>query len=252
MHDKNVFVTFTYADENLIDPKLNYEDFQNFMKRLRDRLHQQPISYIVAGEYGSKTKRPHWHAILFGYEPDDKKNHYLTPAGHQVSTSESLSEIWGLGHAELGTVTLESASYCARYALKELEHGDRAEEFEPIFKPSTRPAIGRRWLEKYADDVFNFGRLHLASGDIVEIPRYYKKWCEEHRPDLWSRYVTKILPLSISRATSQAEKEFNEILNRRRELADSGRIMVPFRDKNKVREELSQIRLSKLHSHLKD
>lgn len=44
---------------------LVYKDFQDFMKRLRKAGYI--VRYIVAGEYGSKKARAHWHAILFVY-----------------------------------------------------------------------------------------------------------------------------------------------------------------------------------------
>lgn len=253
-HNENSFVTLTYDDEHLKDPKLVYEDFQKFIRSLRDRLHQQPMTYLVSGEYGSKNKRPHWHAILFGYRPDDCEPHYRNHRGDVVSTSVSLARCWGRGHVDVGTVTLESASYCARYALKDLAHGEEKEEYSSIFKTSTRPAIGSRWLEKFAPDVFNYGRLYLRDGSLLEIPRYYKKWCEKHRPELWAHYVTQVRPQSITRAVSRAEKEFNEILNARIDYAtkNPNKALRPFRDKNKVRDDLAKIRLEKLQQNLKE
>lgn len=265
-HDQNTFLTLTYDDSALTDPKLNYEDFQVFIRALRDSISIRassiftrktyvvnPISYIVAGEYGSKTKRPHWHTVIFGYKAADEKFKYTSKSGHPLFSSESLDKIWGKGIVEAGAVTLESASYCARYALKELAHGELVDEYKPLFKASTRPAIAARWLETFCTDVFNHGRLHLADGSISEIPRYYKKWCEKHRPDLWAHYVTQVQPLNINRALTRAEKEFNETLNARIEYAEKNpkKALRAFREKDKVRDEISAIRLKKLQEVLK-
>ena len=67
-----LFITLTYDDEHLSYTDngsmcLNYKDTQLFWKRLRKA---QPkgdpkIRYFLVGEYGSKTHRPHYHAILF-------------------------------------------------------------------------------------------------------------------------------------------------------------------------------------------
>jgi hypothetical protein len=58
-------VTLTYAGDGPNTATLVYEDFQLFMKRLRRRGYR--VRYIVAGEYGSKKGRAHWHAVLFFY-----------------------------------------------------------------------------------------------------------------------------------------------------------------------------------------
>ena len=73
MHEDSIFLTLTYADEHLKSPRLVYKDFQDFMKRLREKTQRiesstfktqkNGISMMVTGEYGSKTQRPHWHPI---------------------------------------------------------------------------------------------------------------------------------------------------------------------------------------------
>ena len=71
MHDKNCFITLTYNDDNLPqDLSLHKEDFVKFMKRLRKNTGEK-IRFYMAGEYGSLYQRPHYHACLFGYRPDD-------------------------------------------------------------------------------------------------------------------------------------------------------------------------------------
>lgn len=58
-------VTLTYRDEGngAAVGVLVYKHFQDFMKRLRRAGYS--VRYIVAGEYGSKKGRSHWHAVLF-------------------------------------------------------------------------------------------------------------------------------------------------------------------------------------------
>nr|CAI9750218.1 replication initiation protein [Microvirus sp.] len=66
------FCTLTYDDEHLPKSgKLEYRDFQLFMKRLRKQLDYK-VSYFVVGEYGKRnTERPHWHLLLFGLKDSD-------------------------------------------------------------------------------------------------------------------------------------------------------------------------------------
>lgn len=195
MHEKNAFLTLTYSNDKLKSPKLVYEDFQLFMKRLR-KLQDERIGFFCTGEYGDKEKRPHWHAIVFNWQPSDATYKYTTDRGDKVYESETLTKTWGHGIAEFGSVTFESAGYCARYAAKKLVHGkDGEHEFEPISKKSNKQAIGKTWLEKNWPDIFNHGICTVRKGkEIIEssIPRYYEKWLKEHHPSEWLRYVTEV------------------------------------------------------------
>lgn len=208
MNDKNSFITLTYSDENLKSPKLEYSDFQKFIKKLR-KTQNQKIGIFVTGEYGDKTKRPHWHAILFNYSPPDLKPKYKTERGDQVYDSEILTKLWGHGITECGSVTFESAGYCARYAAKKLAHGnDKDHDFQPISKKSSQHAIGKKWLEKFWPDCFNFGTTVLPDGrPIGVIPRYYEKWLKENKPEEWEAYVTKTKQQKISNAMGRMEQE---------------------------------------------
>lgn len=201
MHPKNSFITLTYDDQHLQSPKLIYADFQNFMKRLR-KTQNDPIGVFVTGEYGEKTKRPHFHAILFNYRPSDCKLFRRTERGDEVFSSESLKRLWPHGFSEIGDVTFESAGYCARYAAKKLVHGPDGHDWQPISKKSSKHAIGKKWLERFWPDVFLHGRVVLRDGTEIGIPRYYEKWFKKEHPDLWLRYVTD----TKLRILSEAEK----------------------------------------------
>lgn len=221
MHEENSFCTLTYNDESLpsVD-KLYYVDFQDFMKRLRSRLDRRAIddkiSYLVCGEFGKVTKRPHWHACLFGYRPDDQVFHRESDSGYKVYTSEFLSDVWGKGFVEFGSVNYESAAYCARYAAKDLVHGrDQDHAFKAIFKTSRYRAIGKSFLEKHYKDIFNYGRCVLASGKTVSIPRYYEKWMKENHWDEYLEYYLRIKSENFSIAEENSRiDEFSEVVRR--------------------------------------
>ena len=221
MHRENSFITLTYRPECLPGPRVIYSDFQEFMKSLRSRLdyagidHQ--IGYLVVGEYGADNKRPHWHACLFGWSPNvvpvgysEPKKAYKNELGDQVFTSDFLDEVWGKGMCDFGSVTFKSAGYCARYAAKKLVHGkDNDHEFHPVFKVSSKYAIGRSWLEKYWRDVFNHGRCEV-NGVSCSIPRYYEKWFKREHPDEWIRYVTEVKSKVCFDSSVKADLDFWE------------------------------------------
>jgi len=218
MHPNNSFVTLTYSNENLRDPKLNYRDWQLFVKKLR-KTQNEVISYFVTGEYGEQTKRPHWHAIIFNWYPKDAEYKRSNDRGDKIYRSAILNKIWGLGETEIGEVTIESAGYCARYAAKKLVHGkDDEHEYQPISKKSSKHAIGKKWLEKYYRDVFSHGKLILHDGTSTSIPRYYVKWFKKHHSDAYDHYIrtTHKAIVDSAQAISDAERaEFNLILEER-------------------------------------
>lgn len=113
---KNAFLTLTYNNDNLPKKRtLVKADLQKFWKRLRK---SEDIRYLACGEYGPKTLRPHYHAIVFNYWPDDAKQYTKNIVGDQLWTSEKLNKIWGKGYVIVGMVTYESAAYVARYVFK--------------------------------------------------------------------------------------------------------------------------------------
>jgi len=121
LHEQNCFVTLTYSPENLpSDAGLHHPHFQKFMKRLRKKYSGRDIRYYMCGEYGERTNRPHYHALLFGLDFPDWEYVSTSDSGHEVFTSKTLEKIWGLGFVTIGTVTFESAAYCAPYIMKKL------------------------------------------------------------------------------------------------------------------------------------
>lgn len=218
LHENNIFLTLTYNEENLQSPKLNYLDFQLFMKSLRERIERNitdkelkqklKISYMVTGEYGDKNKRPHWHAILFNFRPEDAKYKYTTDLGEKVYESELINSLWKKGNTEFGSVTMDSASYVARYAAKKLAHGkDQEHDFHPIHKTSSKYAIGRGWIEKYCEHTLLNGFVILPNGQKSKIPRYYLDWAKKHNPELFIRYYSETLPKIQKLAEEKSRKE---------------------------------------------
>lgn len=217
MHEKNAFITLTYSDEHLPGPKLVYSDFQKFMKKLR-KLSDSPVGVFVAGEYGEKTKRPHWHCIVFGWSPSDGVRKGTNHSGDILYESATLDRLWGKGLCDYGAVTFKSAGYVARYAAKKIVHsggrikGSDDHEYQPISKKSSKHAIGKRWLKEFWPDVLRSGSVVLQNGQEAPIPRYYLKWIQKNQPAGWLRYVTEMKQKKIEEASSRSEKENSEYM----------------------------------------
>lgn len=185
LHEDNCFITLTYSDDNLPrDLSLDKTHFKNFMKRLRRRTGVK-MSYYHCGEYGSETFRPHYHALLFGYDFSDRQ-FYSSNSGNPLFTSKFLSDVWGYGHCFIGDVSFESAAYVARYILKkvtgeaavgwytdvDVDTGEMVSVQPEYATMSLNPAIGKRWLEKYKTDVFPDDFV-IVKGKKLKVPRYY-------------------------------------------------------------------------------
>lgn len=186
LHEKNCFLTLTYNQENLPEGQsLCLDHFQKFMKRLR-RKYGSGIRFFHCGEYGDELGRPHYHALLFNFDFDDKK-YWSEKNGNKVYTSESLSTLWPYGFGVIGDVTFESAGYVARYALKKVTgasapsyYGDKK---PPYVTMSRRPGIGYEWFNKYRGDVYPLDRV-IVRGVSGKAPRYYDGLLQKSDPAL--------------------------------------------------------------------
>lgn len=196
LHDENCFITLTYREADLpIGGTLVPEDARKFIKNLRQRIWRKDrlkrLSFFLCGEYGEQLSRPHYHALLFGFDFGDKRFFKRGPDGSNLFTSTLLEELWPYGFASVGALTFESAAYCARYALKKVTGPGAASHYERVdittglcfslvpefVRMSLRPAIAKRWFQKFHSDVFPSDQV-VARGHAMKPPRYYEKLME--------------------------------------------------------------------------
>lgn len=194
MHDRNCFITLTYDNDTVPeDYSLKLRDWQLFMKRLRKKVGTNNIRFFACGEYGDKGLRPHYHALLFGYDLPDKKYYRKNKHGDRLYTSELLNEIWGKSQInEIGSVTYKSARYCAGYIYKKQigrKDADYYNRVSPIDGKtyevarefavmSRRPGLATTWFEKFKTDAFPSDFL-IVDGRRVKPPAFYFEKLEE-------------------------------------------------------------------------
>lgn len=115
-HVEVAFITLTYAPEHLPENgELNKREAQLFMKRLRRQLEYYgypKIRYFLAGEYGSKNGRPHFHAILFNYP---------------LLREDLVCSTWNKGFVDFQIFEPENAYYIAKYAAKGMREQHKTE-----------------------------------------------------------------------------------------------------------------------------
>ncbi|AXH74132.1 MAG: replication initiator protein [Microviridae sp.] len=181
-------------------PSLRYRDFQLFMKRLRRKV--GAVRFFMSGEYGDDEEglhrgkygtsvgRPHYHAVLFGYDPADKVYESRSHDGSALYSSKSLAELWGLGIVQVGVVSFSSAAYVARYVMKKVT-GDMAEAwYDGLVPEFCRMSLGRKdedgfsgalgmpWLKRFYTDVFPSGKV-VVNGKEVFLPKIYSRYMKK-------------------------------------------------------------------------
>lgn len=188
-HNENCFLTLTYNNENLCSQFTVKSHFQKFMKRLRKKLDNK-IKYMVSYEYGTKTFRPHMHAIIFGYTPANQVLERTTESGSKLYVSEEISKLWDKGYHSIGEANEKTAYYIASYALKgkerEIMHPDTGETItiRDSMTVSKRPAIGADYLHK------NYKQLVDSE---TPLPRFYIKTLEKpYKPNFTLDLPTRL------------------------------------------------------------
>lgn len=209
------FVTFTYDNDHVhITEKgfmgLNKDDMQKYFKRLRKH-HvgnaKSEIRYYCVGEYGGRTNRPHYHALIFN-------------ADEQLIQDAWAIDKIPLGQVFFGTVQNESVGYCLKYMTKVSKIGtqywdDRIPQFSLMSK-----GIGKSYIERmifwHRDDLENRMYIPLPGNIKATMPRYYKEriYLDTEREDIgW---------ITLRRGLDEMEKmltRYGDKLSKQYELA---------------------------------
>jgi len=165
------FVTLTYDTRYVpISPNgfmtLSKRDIQNWVKRLR-KLEPESIKYYLVGEYGTKNKRPHYHAIVFGVQNPQLFVDAWTLVGNQ------------LGGVHIGSVTSDSIAYTMKYIDKQSFRAQHArDDRQPEF-PLMSKGLGENYL---TEEVKRYHRANVKQmyvskrdGHKIALPRYYRE-----------------------------------------------------------------------------
>lgn len=212
--EHNYFVTLTYDDYHIPpNGSLVKRDYQLFLKKLRKIF--PGFRYLLSGEYGTQTLRPHYHLILFNLPLDDLsenfkepqwdvnsgfnkdgeyihelklirlKNHVKPESGeHPLFYSKTIHKCWDYrGMISVGRFSYDTAAYISQYCTKKVnpKNKDRYVQFGmlPEFLAcSTHPGIGAGYAEEKDDLLYSFDKLVIANKDgahLSSIPRYFDK-----------------------------------------------------------------------------
>lgn len=204
-HTSKIFLTLTYNDDNL--PKygsLETRHLQLFIKRLRKAIAPIKIRYYACGEYGDTTRRAHYHAIIYGWEPSDGRLHSVGSSGDKLYVSALLSQLWTKGNHLYSPADEGTMGYVARYSVKKqtgqsgkdvYKHlDDDTGELTPIKPPfaimSLKPMIGGDHLEKFQDDYFRLGST-IINGTRKPLPMAYVRKLKKINPSWHTEFIDK-------------------------------------------------------------
>lgn len=207
-----LFVTCTYDPEHLPAEGLCKRDVQLFLKRLRFNLTDSgydvanKLRYFACGEYGSHTKRPHYHLILWNF-PDMRTLH---------ERLEFISDSWQNGYCYVVPLTYGGVGYVMKYMRKA---APAPEGKAPIFFLSSRRngGIGSKYLmDRYSFFHDNPTQIQVSVTDPYTgvtksciLPKFF-------RDKLWPSFSR-----SVNRVSRSVLQRFRENLHICRTLYDS-------------------------------
>lgn len=256
--DNFYFITLTYNDDNIPYtesgyPTLVIEDYQLFMKRFRkfqkDAFGKDGVRFYIAGEYGPKTLRPHYHLLVWNCVIPDLELFRISPTGNHLFTSKSIFELWymfedpddktskklSLGHHLIGKGSLATAMYTAKYVSKGFDdtikqYCKKTGAFAPFSRMSLRPALGLDYLNSLSDtdkcQMIERGSIILNTdngGYSNAVPRYFKRKIADTFPDEVARVSSRNKAVYESKENllvSMLDMPLDQFRETRKELAN--------------------------------
>lgn len=215
LYPENYFLTLTYDDlhvpwgetinkktgEIVTNQTLRPSDLTQFIKKLRRNYEYhtgwQGIRFFAAGEYGSQTQRPHYHAAMLNMPiaPEEMKKIGNNKQGDELWECPRISEIWGKGYVTIGKLTWQSAAYVARYITKkqigkESEKWYQSQGIEKEFvRMSRNPGIGMPAILSNSisiDKIMQEDKIRVAKkiGTLdMKVPQYFNRAYRAMEPE---------------------------------------------------------------------
>lgn len=232
---KAVFLTLTYNDDHVpvsVDENgevkgltLDKRDMQLFMKRLRKAYSDRELRFYGAGEYGSKTWRPHMHLIVFGLGLDDFNPKTLVKLGvnelHQPHyTCPEIQRAWSerkyievpvigkrgkhlkklkkeyyydpIGYVVVAEVSWKTCAYVSRYVQKKVysDYQSFLDKFgvAPEFSLMSRdPGLGAYFLDDHPDQADCSQWFAKGKESSITPGRFFEKYLEKINPVLYNQ-----------------------------------------------------------------
>lgn len=180
---KGQFLTLTYNDEHL-PYGLRHEDFQNFMKKLRQNTGFKDLKMFMAGEYGEEGEqhREHFHVLFFNHKfpIEEIEKAWTEPRKRGRKKKGEVEELVPFGFVYDGTCDPAAIKYCSGYVAKG--------GYDP--NSDKRPPYGR--FSCFIPDNLKISEIHqmCKTGKIDYNGRSFcvpESWKRKYK-ELWSSY----------------------------------------------------------------
>ena len=221
-----LFLTLTYNNQFVPSDGVSKTHAQNFMKRLRINLNRYlgrevNLRFFLCAEYGSKTKRPHYHALIYNFPMLDtlkrtlsivEKSWSFVVSRKNLDTSRQgvfLDEKTNRYRQQFGFVYVQMAQgghvkYCMKYMRKDgsVPHGSN----DVFYLSSRRNGLGSQWLEEHREEYYN----HPQLTDVT----FTDKWSmANYTAAMPSYFKTKLYPIISKLLPKDIRDDFNKLVH---------------------------------------
>ena len=172
------FLTLTYDNDHMPlteagEPTLDREETIRYRNRLRQII--GPFRYYFCGEYGHRTGRPHYHAILWGKGVLDDAT-LAQPWNNRHLLKKGERRTKPLGFISVRPFNTTRAAYVAGYTTKKITKDDDPDEtrLREFAQMSRHPPLGTEYIDRMIDHYMSpAGRDQLAKNANV-IPNSFR------------------------------------------------------------------------------
>lgn len=232
-----LFLTLTYNDGNLPVDGVQKEHLQGFFKRLRinverylgEKASTMPkLRFFACAEYGSKTARPHYHALIWNFPTimphhiEDliekswsfmvsKTDYQHYPKDFKFYDNVSKRHRVRYGFVKFSFANGQRIKYSMKYMRKDCDVPLGKNKL--FFLSSRRKGIGYDWAIKNINEISNPRNIDIKLCDI---------WSDEQYSGAMPSYFKNIVYPSLShilpKEIRDSFKQFNYKLNIQRQL----------------------------------
>jgi len=213
-----IFLTLTYNEDHVPTTKhgiktLDKKHVQLWLKKLRKlQAKYSPISikYFFVGEYGSKTNRPHYHAVLLNC---------LDP--------KFITQTWDQGYSYILPLKQGGIPYILKYLHKPKikTHEDQQREFSLFSKGLGSNYLTTNMVNYHTSNLDNC-YITLKGGITMALPKYYKEklYNEDQR--------SKVTAILKNRAETKEDNTIKRLI--KKHLTKSVKILLRNRELSKL------------------
>lgn len=175
---RSAFVTLTYDDFHLpwnrgsALPTVRMKDVSKWLDNFRHQVRKIPVlprfstydfKVVFVSEYGSATKRPHYHGLILGLD--------------WLYFKDLIRKTWHNGLVDVGPIRRGGIRYILKYMDKSPVGQYALSEFFDVGLESPRflfsPGIGKDFFLSQIDNICEYGCAKIGSR-LVPIPSYWK------------------------------------------------------------------------------